>query len=60
MGAEKGSQNALQGNEKKSSVISMRIEPSRKELIRQAAAREGLPITQLVEMLIDDYAEKHL
>ena len=60
MGAKKGSQNALQGSETKSCVISMRIEPSRKELIRQAAAREGLPITQLVEMLIDDYADKHL
>ena len=53
MGAPIGSKNAQQGKEKKSACLHLRIEPSRKELVREAAAREGLSITQLVERLID-------
>jgi len=55
MGVKLGTQNALQGREPKTAVLSVRIEPAKKQQMVDAAAASGLSITQFIEQLLAEY-----
>jgi uncharacterized protein (DUF1778 family) len=44
-------------NERKSEVVNLRMSPRVKELLRRAAAHERRTLSNMLEVLIEDYCE---